>query len=232
MNGHETFGWYVPLQDHRGVVLYTHGNAGNISDRLHVIGRLRSFGFSVLAYDYGGYGHSTGTPSEARCYADIHAMWNYLTADRAVAPKAILLYGRSLGGGATAELATSVTPGAIILESTFLSVGDVARENPLFRPFLWILRHPFKTKDKVAAFSAPLLILHSPHDEVIPFHHGQELFERASAPKYFVEIQGGHNLGFEASETVYRAGWEDFLTPLFGAKPTTTVASPPSPSQP
>ena len=214
--GYETLGWYVPLEHHRGVALYSHGNAENLSGCLKSIEILRSFGFSVLAYDYGGYGHSTGTPSEKRCNADIRAMWDYLIAERGIPADDILLYGRSVGGGPTCDLAKDVTPGAVILESTFLSTTDVAWTIPIYRPWVWLLRHTFKNKDKVAQFTAPLLIVHSSEDEIIPFEHGKELFWRAREPKTLLEITGGHNNGYDASEETYRAGWEAFLMPIFG----------------
>jgi uncharacterized protein len=216
VDGEETFAWYAPLENARGVVLFSHGNAGNLSGRVRMVERLQSFGFSVLAYDYGGYGYSTGSPSEKRFYADIRAMWDYLVETRGVPEEEILLYGRSVGGGPTCELAKGVTPGAVILESTFLSTSDVAWDIALYRPFLWLLRHKFKNKDKVADFNAPLLILHSRKDEIIPYEHGQGLFDRAKEPKTFVEIKGGHNDGFEFSEKTYRRAWETFLTPIFG----------------
>ena len=168
VEGHETHGWYIPLENHRAVVLFSRGNAGNLSYRLENIAVLRSLGLSVLAYDYGGFGDSTGTPSEARCYADINAMWDYLVTTRGVAPEDIILYGRSLGGGPTTELATRVTPGAVVLESTFLSTADVAWEMPVYRPWIWLLRHRFDSARKIGNIHAPLLILHSPQDEVIP----------------------------------------------------------------
>lgn len=219
VNGFETYGWYAPLENHRGVVLFSHGNAGDLSGRLESIALLRSFGFSVLAYDYGGYGYSTGTPSETRCYADIRAMWAYLTHEREVAPEKIVLFGRSLGAAPTADLAAEVTPAAVILESAFLSTIDMARETLVFRPLTWLIRHRFQNKDKVGSITAPLLMVHSPEDEVIPYAHGRELFARAAKPKTFLEIRGGHNLGFVLSEGIYRQGWEAFLTPLLGSNP-------------
>lgn len=219
VGANETFGWYIPLEKHRGVVLFSHGNAGNLADRLESISLLRSFGFSVLAYDYGGYGLSTGHSSEARCYADIRAMWDYLVDTRGVAAREILLFGRSLGGGPTVELAQQVQPGAVIIESTFLSTVDVARRILLLRAMTWAIRHRFSSKDKIAHVRSPLLIIHSPEDEVIPFENGVGLFARAPEPKTFLQISGGHNTGFVESEAVYRQGWEDFLTPIFGANP-------------
>lgn len=207
----ETHGWYVPLENHRGVVLFSHGNAGNLSGRIESIGLLRSFGFSVLAYDYGGYGYSTGSPSEQRLYADIRAMWDYLINVKQIPPSEIVLFGRSLGAAPTAELAQSVTPGAVVLESAFLSVPDVAKDMPIVGYLTWLIRHRFENKDKVGKITSPLLVVHSPDDEVIPFAHGQRLFELAKEPKTFLEIRGDHNLGFVISEPVYRPGWEAFL---------------------
>lgn len=219
VEGYETHGWYIPLEKHRGVVLFSHGNAGNLSYRLEHIALLRSFGFSVLAYDYGGFGHSTGTPTEARCYADIAAMWDYLVTTRGIPPRDILLYGRSLGGGPTTELATRVKPGAVVLESTFLSTADVAWDMPVYRPWIWLLSHRFDSAQKMGDIHAPLLILHSPQDEVIPFAHGAALYRRANAPKTFVTIQGGHNNGYATAPKVYESAWEYFLTPIFGPNP-------------
>ena len=219
VDGFQTHAWWVPLEGHRGVALFSHGNAGNLAGRLESIQLLRSFGFSVLAYDYGGYGLSTGKPSERRCYADIRSMWDFLVNERGVPASEILLFGRSLGAGPTAELARDVEPGAVILESAFLSVPDIARRTRLFRPLTWLIRHRFANKNKVASITAPLLIVHSPEDEIIPYAHGRELFERANEPKTFLAIRGDHNLGFVISEAAYRKGWEAFLTPIFGPNP-------------
>lgn len=203
--------WYVPLEKPRGVVLFSHGNGGNLSGRLESIGLLRSFGFSVLAYDYGGYGYSTGKPSEARCYADIRAMWDYLTQTKQIPESQIVLFGRSLGAAATADLAQSVKPGAVVLESAFLSVPDVAKGMPIVGHITWLIRHRFENKAKVGNITSPLLVVHSPEDEVIPYAHGKRLFELANEPKTFLEIRGDHNLGFVVSEPVYRRGWDVFL---------------------
>jgi pimeloyl-ACP methyl ester carboxylesterase len=213
--GHESHGWWIPLEKARGVVLFSHGNAGNIADRLESIGLLRKLGFSVLAYDYGGYGRSTGAASEKRCHADSRAFWHYLIEDRRLDPSEILLFGRSLGGAVTCDLATEVTPRAVIIESTFTSVPDIARELvPLF-PARLLLKTQFANKDKISQINAPLLLVHSRDDTLIPFHHGEELFQRAPEPKTFVEIRGDHNDGFVISHDIYLAAWEAFLQPLF-----------------
>ncbi len=218
--GQTTYGWYVPLENARGVVLFSHGNAGNLAGRLESIGLLRSFGFSVLAYDYGGYGYSTGTPSEERCYQDANAMWDWLVTVKGVSPEQVLLFGRSLGGAMTAYLASQKKVGAVILESTFLSIPDVVRDMfPSFLPVHALISHRFPSKDRVAKIQSPTLFVHSPQDSLIPYSHGVALYQRATEPKTFLEIRGDHNEGFVLSETIYRAGWESFLAPLFPARP-------------
>jgi uncharacterized protein len=214
VNGEHTHGWFIPLENARGWVLFSHGNAGNIADRLESIGLLRELGFSVLAYDYGGYGKSTGKCSEQRCYADIEAMWRYLSVERGVPPDQIVLFGRSLGGGATAHLAAQVKPAAVILESTFLSLPEAAQEAFPWFPIRYVIRHRFPNRDNVRQCQAPLLIIHSRQDSVVAFHHGEGLFNAAREPKTFLEIQGDHNVGFVDSQIDYRKGWEDFLAPI------------------
>jgi uncharacterized protein len=219
VEGKETLLWHIPLKNARGTALFSHGNGGNIGDRLESIGLLRSFGFSVVCYDYGGYGISTGKPSEKRCYADIRAVWEWMTETQGVPPEEILLFGRSLGGAVTADLAEEVQPGAIILESTFRSTIAVAKDIYPLLPAQWFLIHRFKTEDKIGSFRAPVLIVHSPEDDIIAYHHGTTLFEKAAEPKAFLEIHGSHNEGFALSKDIYRAGWEAFLEPLFPGTP-------------
>ena len=209
-----THGWFIPFENERGTVLFSHGNAGNIADRLESIGLLRKLGFSVFAYDYGGYGRSPGSPSESRCCADVRAAWRYLTVTRRIPPGRILLFGRSLGGAVTADLAPDVAPAAVILESTFLSVPDVARALFPWLPVRWLVRSQFANKDKIGRISSPLLVIHSPDDTLIPFQHGKTLFELASCPKQFLEIRGDHSEGFVHSMEPYLKAWEAFLAPI------------------
>ena len=217
-DGVRTHAWFVPLENARGTVLFSHGNAGNLSHRIGSIELLRSFGFSVLAYDYGGYGRSPGRPSEKRCYEDILLAWTYLTQDRGIPPERILLFGRSLGGGPTVELARATRPGAVILESTFLSTRKVAKETSL-RPLARLVRHEFDNEGKIGELQSPILIIHSPEDEVVPYAHGRRLYELAPYPKRFLRVQGGHNTPRTITDPAYRSGWEAFLAPIFGLGP-------------
>lgn len=211
-----TCAWYIPLEGADKTVLFSHGNAGNLAGRLESIQLLRSMGFSVLAYDYGGYGLSTGRPSERRIYEDVDAAWKYLTEDRGIDPATIILFGRSLGGAATAYLASRVKPGAVVLESTFTSLPDVVRDMPLGRFLSKGIRHHFPTLDRVPSIQVPLLVVHSREDTLIPYKHGVAIFEAAAEPKQFLEIRGDHNMGFVQSMEDYAAGWKRFLDTMEG----------------
>ncbi|MFP6584379.1 MAG: alpha/beta fold hydrolase, partial [Candidatus Hydrogenedentota bacterium] len=151
-----THGWFVPANgDSRGAVLFSHGNAGNISHRVESIRIFRNLGLDTFIYDYGGYGKSTGSPSEQRCYADIRAAWRYLTESHGIPADQIILFGRSLGGGPTAQLATEVEAAAVILESTYTSIPDMARQQfPIF-PVQLLARHRFDTLSKIADINVP-----------------------------------------------------------------------------
>ena len=215
VDGQKTHGWFVPHDNARGVVLFSHGNSGNLSGRLESVGLLRSMGFSVLVYDYGGYGNSTGSASEKRCYADARAMWAWLTEIKNVPADKILLFGRSLGGAVTCDLAAEVTPRAVVMESTFLSVPDVAATVYPWLPVRLLASDRFASVNKIAKIHVPLLMVHSKDDNMIPYAQGMKLFELANEPKTFVEIHGDHNTGFVDSKDLYLASWKKFIDPLF-----------------
>lgn len=209
---YSTHGWFVPAADEaNGTILFSHGNAGNIADRSESIGLFRELGYNVFIYDYGGYGRTSGKASEERCYEDIRAAWRYLTEERGIAPSDIVLFGRSLGGGPTAQLATEVQPRAVILESTFTSVADMASQQfPMF-PARLLVRHEFDTISKVPRITAPILHIHSPEDDIIPYAHGQRLFEASTEPKTFLNLKGTHNLGYLLTGEPYINGLKTFL---------------------
>ncbi|MBI4557174.1 MAG: alpha/beta hydrolase [Candidatus Hydrogenedentes bacterium] len=213
VEGETTSAWFLPLEHARGAVLYSHGNGGNLADRLEVLEIFRGLGFEVLAYDYGGYGGSTGKPSERRCYNDGRAMWRYLTEDRRIKPERIVLFGESLGCGVSVQLATEVQPRAVILLSPFLSVAEMARKRMPLLPMRLLVRHKFDNVSKIPQVRCPLLIVHSPTDEIAPYRHGRALFAAANEPKQFLDIQGGHNDGLFASADTFSKGVNEFLTP-------------------
>jgi hypothetical protein len=198
-------------------VLFCHGNAGNISHRLDSIRLLHSLGLQVLIFDYRGYGHSEGAASEKGSYRDADAAWRYLVDVRGLPADRIILFGRSLGAAVAADLASRTRPAAVIMESAFTSVPDMAAGIYPWLPVRLLSRYRYDNLDKITRISAPLLLVHSRQDEIIPFAHGERLFERAREPKQFLEINGGHNDAFLTSRKAYTHGLESFLAAHLGS---------------
>lgn len=210
-------GWFVPGASSKAV-LFLHGNAGNISHRLDSIRLFHDLGLNVLIFDYRGYGQSEGTPSEQGTYLDAHAAWQWLTEKRGFEPSSIVIFGRSLGGAIAAWLATHERPGALIVESSFTSVPDMGQRLYPWLPVRWLARFDYPTRRYVAEASCPVLIVHSSDDDIIPFEHGQAIYESAGEPKAFLELKGGHNDGFFVSRG-YSGGLEAFLEQHLGLAP-------------
>ncbi len=215
VSGEKTHGWWLPLENARGAVLFSHGSGKNISHYLDDAQYFRDDGFSVLLYDYGGYGQSTGEPSEGRCYTDIRAMYKHLTQVRGIPENHIVLAGCSMGGGVTADLAANVKPGAVILESTFLSVPRVVADTIPWLPAIAITRIQFRNIDKVGDIQSPVLVVHSTEDNTVPFVQGRRLYELIHSPKQFVEIRGSHGGGKFSSKDVYGPALKKFLDEHF-----------------
>ncbi len=209
--GGRTHGWWIPVENARGAVLFSHGSGKNISHYLDDAAYFRELGYSVLLYDYGGYGESTGAPSETRCYADIRAMWQHLREVRGLPADQIVLAGASMGGGVTADLAAEVTPRAVVLECTFTSVPDAVADSYPWLPARLIARIQFRNKDKVGHIQCPVLVIHSLDDTVVPFAHARRLYEMIRQPKKFVEIRGSHGGGKFSSREAYFGGLKAFL---------------------
>ena len=203
--------WYLPAEDEQGVLLFCHGNAGNISHRLDSLLLFHHLQMSVLIFDYRGYGQSEGQPSEQGTYTDALAAWEYLLTQKSKQPAEIVIFGRSLGAAIAAELATRVRPGALILESAFTSVPDLASEIYPFLPVRLLSRFSYDTRTRLDSLASPLLIIHSNDDEIIPYSHAQRLYAAAHEPKHLLNISGGHNDGFLVSGNRYTEGLRRFL---------------------
>lgn len=207
----ELHGWFIPAPQASRTVLFSHGNAGNISHRLDSLLIFHQLGLNTLIYDYRGYGQSAGKPSEIGLYQDAEAMLRYLTEQRGIDLQDIVIFGRSLGGAVAAWLAARYQVGAVIVESSFTSVPDRAAELYPWLPVRLLAQLEYNTLENLQNVTSPVLIIHSPADEVIPFHHGQRLFEAASEPKQFLTIAGDHNSGFLQSKRRYEEGIREFL---------------------
>lgn len=206
--------WFIPSRPAKGVILFCHGNGGNISHRLESILIFHRLGFSTFIFDYRGYGLSSGSPSEAGTYLDAEAAWQYLVDEKQIAPSEIVIFGRSLGGAVAARLASRHSPRGLIIESSFTSVPDLASSLYPWYPVRLLCRFEYDTCGELQQKKCPLLVIHSPDDEIIPYDHGRRLFEKAGEPKRFLKISGDHNAGFFQSGSIYLDGLTEFLDSL------------------
>lgn len=206
--------WYIPHPEARKTVLFFHGNGGNMSHRVSSVSVFHQLKLNVLIIDYPGYGESEGLPTETGLYQSADAAWQYLMTAKKFKAENIIIFGRSLGGAVAVDLAARVNPAAVILESTFTSASDMAEIIfPLLSRFLY-LRYSFDSESKIKNITSPLLVIHSPDDEMIPFTLGKKLFTHANANKQFLQITGGHNDGFIKSMSSYENALNDFIKAL------------------
>jgi fermentation-respiration switch protein FrsA (DUF1100 family) len=193
-------------------VLLAHGNAGNLSHRLDRTIFLQSrLGADVLLFDYRGYGRSEGRPDEEGTYRDARAAHRWLTEVRGVTPDRLVLFGESLGSAVALELALARPCRALVLESPFTSVPDMAAVVLPFLPRSFV-RTQYDNLGKIGRLRVPLLVLHGDGDEVVPFAQGRRLFEAAPEPKRFFSIPGaGHNDTYIVGGDAYWRTVADFV---------------------
>ncbi len=206
-------GWFLPNKNARSVLIFCHGNAGNISHRIEKIQILYNLGLDIFIFDYRGYGRSQGRPSETGLYRDAETAYNYIVSVRNIDPAKIIVFGESLGGAIAIDLANKKKIKALITEGVFSSTRDVAR---IVYPFLpsFLVSSSFDSASKIRDIHVPKLIIHSLNDEIIPFRLSEKLFELAPQPKRFLKLMGGHNTSFLDSEELYRSRIAEFLKEL------------------
>jgi len=208
-------GWFIPNDTAEMTLIFSHGNGGNISHRLDKILFFHRLGMNIFIFDYRGYGKSQGSPSEEGLYQDIQAAYEYIKSDeiRQGQKRFIIIYGESLGGAVALDLASKQPIDGLILESTFTNVKDMARViYPVLPVFL--IKSKFDSISKIAKINVPKLCMHSRDDDIIPFSLGKRLFDAASQPKEFMELQGQHNDAFFVSEDKVKTAIEKFLEKL------------------
>jgi fermentation-respiration switch protein FrsA (DUF1100 family) len=215
-DGRKLHGWYAPHEDPRAVLLFLHGNAGNIThrdDRLLAMRRLR---FSTLIFDYRGYGRSEGSPSEKGVLADARAARAWLASRAAVNEQDIVLWGESLGGAVAVDLAAKEGARGLILESTFTSLPDIAAHHYRWLPVRWLMRSRLDSLSLIGRYHGPLLWCHGEADEIVPLANGLRLFAAANEPKEAVRFPGGFHNGPPHPEDrpEFRAALVRFLTRL------------------
>lgn len=217
-DGERLHSWYIPADDARGTVLFFHGNAGNISHRMESILIFNRLGLNVLIVDYRGYGQSSGKPGEQGSYRDARAAWDYLVGQRRLPPDRIVIFGRSLGGGVGAWLASrpDVEPAGVIIESSFSSGLDLGKRLYPALPVRLITRINYPVREYIAEVRSPVLVVHSRDDEIIPFDMGRAIYQAAPEPKTFFEMGGDHNAGFWISRERYVPALDEFLGSVLG----------------
>jgi len=210
-DGISLHGWFIPAPRPHGTVLFLHGNAGNISHRLDSVQMFHHLGYSTLIFDYRGYGNSGGTPSEQGTYRDAEAAWRSLAEQRHEPACRIVLFGESMGGAVAAQLATHQKPAALVIASGFTSVPDLGQQIYPYLPVRWLARIRYDTREYLRSVTAPVLIAHSPQDEIVPYEQGRALFAAANPPKRFLVLAGGHNDGFIFMREAWVRALGDFL---------------------
>jgi pimeloyl-ACP methyl ester carboxylesterase len=204
--------WHMSHANARAQVVYFHGNGGNLSMWAEILVPIARRGLDVIAFDYRGYGLSTGSPTEAGLYRDVDAVLALAHGRLRRAGVPIVYWGRSLGTTMAAYAATVQRPGGVILEAGFPSMRAVVRSNPVLAVASWFASYEFPTARYLAAAPVPALVLHGDADSVIPFQLGRELHEAIPGDKRFVTIKGGdHNDATPADPAAYWTAVDDFV---------------------
>jgi len=212
--GIKLYGWYMPGREAGFTVLHFHGNAGNISHRLHLYQRWHDMGLGVFAFDYRGYGKSEGEPSEPGLYADGRAALKEMQEGLSIPAERIILAGRSIGCAVAAELATAVNAAGLALETPFTSIPDMAKKHYPWLPLGPFIRSRFDILQVIEDVDMPLLILSANDDHIAPAWMAGRILEAAKTRKNSTGLDGGHNDFDIVSERAYISVWADWLASL------------------
>lgn len=207
-------GWWIPAPSPDApVLLYLHGNGGNVGANLPRVERYYAIGFSVFLIDYRGYGLSEGRfPSESRMYEDAETAWHYLVNQREIPPEQLYVFGHSLGGAIALELATRQPriPG-LVIEGSFTSMINMARYRGSYSwlPINWLLTQRFNSLRKLPSLNIPILFMHGTDDPIVPAEMSQKLYQAASGRKelWLVETAGHNNVASVAGEAYEKRIW-------------------------
>jgi uncharacterized protein len=192
-DGERLVAWSIPPKPGRPLILYFHGNAGGLDLRVERFRSIAKAGMGLLAIEYRGYASSTGSPSEAGLKLDGEAAYAAAIAS-GVAPERIVPLGESLGSGVAVALAARQKVGALVLDSPYSSIIDVAAATYWFVPVRALLRDQFRNDLLIGSVHAPSLIVHGTNDAVVPIRFGEKLFALANEPKLFWKVEGANHL--------------------------------------
>jgi uncharacterized protein len=192
-DGERLGAWVLAAQAPRALIVYFHGNGGNLSMWAPIVAHIARQGYVVLAVDYRGYGISSGRPSERGLYRDVDAVLEHVrTRMRPAVP--VVYWGRSIGATMAAYAAKQRRPAGIILESGFPDARSLFRASPPMMFLALFATYRFSAVDHLTGATVPALVMHGDADTIIPFDRGRALFERITGPKEFFIIRGGdHN---------------------------------------
>ncbi len=211
-DGQKLHSWWMPADSAKYTVLFFHGNAGNISRGEKRMRLFREMGCNALAVDYRGYGISSGKiEKEEDIYTDSRAAWDYLIRELGISDENIIIWGWSMGGAVAVNLAQHKKCHALIMESTFFNLYDMAGKFYRLLPMKWLMRFDFTSGEKLMNIGVPVLFSHSKTDETVPYIHGIRLYEKFSGKKKFIEITGDHNHGIFDSQEKFLPEAKQFL---------------------
>ncbi len=211
-DGIRLHGWLFQTDPDAPYLLFCHGNAGNICDRLPNVKLLLDIPVNVFIFDYRGYGKSEGSPTEEGVYGDAEAAWDFITKEKGIKAEHIVVYGRSLGGAIAINLALNRPVTALILESTFYSLKELAGKSFPYIFFYPFIPSRFNNAEKIKRIRIPLFIIHGDSDTTVPWRHGKRLFEIANPPKQFWLVKGAHHTdSYEIAPQEYLKRFRDFI---------------------
>lgn len=203
--------WWVPAPGADRTVVYFHGSDGNLAHEVPVAGFARVLGVNALMVEYPGYGADGGRPSEHGCYRVADAGWDFVVRQRAVDPHRVILFGHSLGGAVAAYLAAREPCGGLVLHGGFTSVPDLAARMYPYLPVRPFCRTRLNSLERIGRCRAPVLVVHSAHDDHIPLDDALRLYRRARGPKRLVVLHGSHRGHSWRHQPAVVAAWRELI---------------------
>ena len=193
----ELKGWFHLKNSNKKTILFLHGNAGNLDNRIDKLNFLGNMDINFLIISWRGYSGNPGNPSETGLYKDALGGIEWLNK-KGISNDRIILYGESLGTAITTEVAQNENFAGIILEAPFTSMVDMGQKiYPIF-PVKFLLKDKYESKNKIKNIKSPILVLHGRKDKIVPFYMGEKIFEMANSPKfkYFTDLDD-HMMNFD-----------------------------------
>lgn len=192
-DGLELYAWYKAAAAGQPTLVYFHGNAGNLLNHAWVAGPLSDAGYGVLVVEYRGYGGNPGAPTEAGLLNDGRGAVAYLKS-LGIAEGDLVFFGISLGTGVAVAMAAETSPRALVLQSPFTSIAAAGQHHYWYMPVMLLTKDRFDSAAIIARAGAPVLVVYSPADRVIPGKLSLALYDAAIEPKTLIMIEdAGHN---------------------------------------